>query len=318
MTTKPGAMAPETLAEAVRRYLAAQSKSESTVSTAGSALNRLIAILGGDLPLAELSADDAVTFHESLQNDGLKYKTVATYQTMVLGFLKYLVLRRWASFTMDDLERAREVIASMNGRPPQPLPKLPDEEAVQAILKLATEQVSLPGTERQELTALRNLAMLHVLRSTGVRVQEMLDMKIGDVDMETDGGSAQVTGKGSKQRVVFFDEDAAQWLSQWLYEHPDGGEDSPVFVRLDRKAKDMSSPLTSESVRWVLRGLCKQAGVKNITPHQFRHRFGTAVYLAAGLGPTADLMGHADPGVTRVYAKLAKKHMQAVHAKAKL
>jgi len=307
------------IVDAINEYLDSQQKSPHTVATMRSALNRLIPITGDDLELGDLETNDLIDYHHSLREDGLKFKSVKTYTGMATRFFKYLALRKMVTFTTDDLELAKEIMASRNGREPKTLPKLPDEEAVQAIIKLAERDTADPGTDRQTWAAMRNAAMLHTLRSTGVRVQEMLDLKIGDITWDGGGtGYARVIGKGEKERIVFFDNDATQWVSGWIHEHPDGGNNVPVFVRLDRQIDDYQMALTSESVRFIMRELCKRAGVKRITPHMMRHRFGTALYIAAGLGAAADLMGHASTDTTREYARLAKVQMKAVHAKADL
>jgi len=320
----------EPLAAVVEYYLTSQSKSPRTIKTMRSALNRFLALFGeltdpvsdGDeeeilFTVEDVRAEDLIDYKTTLQDDGLKYETQKTYVAMVRVFLKWLILRQWAHFSSDDLDRAVEAVRYANGRRPAPLPKLPDEDAVQKVLAKAHERTRYDGTDRQIWTASRDAAIVEVLRSTGVRVQELVDMRFGHVHL-ADGYIVVPAGKGEKERYVFLDDAAQFWLSDWMAEHPDGREDCPVFIRLDHVVKDFNMAMTTESVRRTLAGLCEDAGVKKITPHQFRHRFGTAVYVGAGLGAAADLMGHSDPGITRVYAKLALKQMQGMHGKVDL
>jgi site-specific recombinase XerD len=314
MTTKD----TRTLQAVVLAYIGSQQKSPNTLSTMGSALNRLITVAGADLLIVDLTTDHLIDYRQMLLDDDLKFKSCRTYTALAVRFFKYLILREWATFSQGDLDRAKEVLDGMNGRPPEELPKLPDEESVQAIIRLAEEDTRRDGTDRQQWAAMRTAAMLHAMRSTGVRVQELLDLNCGDIHQEGDRAWAMVTGKGSKQRLVFFDPESTNWLRGWLYDHPDGGDDAAIFIRLDRRAPGYETAMSSESVRWILRALCSRAGVRRITPHQFRHRFGTALYIATGLGETADLMGHADPNTTRVYVQLAKQHLQSLHARASL
>lgn len=312
------------LGSAVALYLNGLDKATKTVRTTGSALNRLTDLVGADLLVTDLRADDLIDYRLSLKDDDLAYGTTSTYMRMTVPFFKWLILRDMAGFSRNDLDRALEVIAGMNGRKPQPLPKLPKEDTVTAVLKLAEEKTRVPfdQTDRQIWTALRNVAMLHTLRVTGVRAQELMDLTIGDLVLLVEPGEdeyAIVKGKGDKQRYVFFDDEALRWLRQWVLEHPDGRPEAPLFLRLDRRAPRWDQAwMSTESLRVTLRDMCKEAGHNPIHPHQFRHRFGTAVYVAAGLGPAADLMGHASTDTTRTYAKLARKQMKGAHRKADL
>lgn len=323
-TTQHQDMTDKPLADVVEYYLAGQAKSPKTIKTMRSALNRMLALLYTEddpepitFTVADIRAEDLIDYKTSLQDDGLAYETQKTYTAMVRVFLKWLILRQWAEYTTDDLDRAVEIVKSSNGRRPSPLPKLPDEAAVQKVISVAEQRTRYDLTDRQMWAALRDAAIVHVLRSTGVRVQELVDMQFGHVHL-ADEYIVVPSGKGDKERYVFLDEQAKFWLSEWMLEHPDGREDCPIFIRLDHAVKDYNMAMTTESVRRTLRGLCDEAGVKRLRPHQFRHRFGTAMYIGAGLGPAADLMGHSDTGVTRVYAKLALKQMKSMHSKADL
>lgn len=311
---------PRHLGAAVELYLAGMDKADRTVRTTRTALNRLVTMTGADLLLREMQADTIIEYRIDLKDGDLSWASVSTYMRLVIPFFRWLILRDWAAYSTEDLDRALEVVKGMNGRKPQPLPKLPDEDVVTKIMRLAEERTTLPGTDRQEMAAMRDAAMLHILRVTGVRVQELVDMKIGDIHLDTPEGEeyAIVTGKGDKQRPVFFDDRALWYLKDWLQNHPHGGPEAPVFIRFDRQAPNYESALGTESVRRLLRILCKELGVKAITPHQFRHRYGTAVYVAAGIGATADLMGHSSTDTTRIYAKLARRQMKAAHHKAAL
>lgn len=319
------AKAPEYLTDAIEIYLESQTKSPRTIKTTRSALNRLVQLLSvavpdretPDLPLADLTADDLIDYKAMLARDGLAYETCKTYVSMVRFFLKWLILRQWVEFTTDDLDRAAEIVKASNGRRPAPLPKLPDEDAVDAIIAQAELNTRYDGTDRQIWAALRDAAIVHVLRSTGVRVQELADMRFRDIHL-ADNYIVVPAGKGDKERLVFLDDRARFRLEEWMHEHPDGEDDCPVFIRLDHRLTDYSTAMTTESVRRMLRRLAKEAGVKAIKPHQMRHRFGTAVYVAAGLGAAADLLGHGDTNVTRVYAKLARTQMQGIHSQADL
>ena len=131
-------------------------------------------------------------------------------------------------------------------------------------------------------------------------------------------------GKGRKQRLVYFDEKAWSALSHYLQVRGDGaGRRSlstlPVFARHDRGAGSRVLPISTNSVRTAINDLCQLAGLdETITPHLFRHRFATRVLRAThDLAATQDLLGHASPTTTRIYARLTDEDTQDAHKKAR-
>lgn len=209
--------------------------------------------------------------------------------------------------------RFRRRIKAMRGRPKPPAPpKLPKQGVVQAIVDRAHEQT--PGTRRQVMCRLRTAALVETLRSTGCRVSEIQQLLCQDLGDKT----ARVKGKGDKERVVFFDNRAWASLQTFLDLRGSRRPKDPVFARHDRRAHGIQ-PMSTTAMRNAISELCQAARVEPITPHQFRHHFATKVLAAThDLAATQDLLGHASPVTTRIYAKLDKRHLQAVHAVANL
>ena len=180
-----------------------------------------------------------------------------------------------------------------------------------------------------ELIRLRNIAMLETLRCSGMRVSELVSLKRGDLVRE--GQHAVVTGKGDKQRYVYFDDSAWAAIQTYLRARGDGGRTAgrslgalPLFARHDKGAGRNVLGLTTNAVRHVLEvmiGLANAAADDTleqdhaITPHSFRHWFATRVLATTGdLAATQDLLGHASPATTRVYARVSAERLRAAHA----
>jgi integrase/recombinase XerC len=200
----------------------------------------------------------------------------------------------------------------------RPLPKLPPEDAVLALLDAARQAKSEPNRPRQELARLRNIAMLEALRSSGMRVGELVGLKRDNLDYRTH--SASVIGKGDKQRIVYFDQSAWKAIQVYLQARADGAKGRalyqlPLFARHDKGSGKRTMPLTTETVRKVFAQLAEAAGIEiSMTPHSLRHSFATKMLEATGdLALVQDMLGHSSPATTRIYAKVSSKRMQEAH-----
>jgi integrase/recombinase XerC len=248
----------------------------------------------------------------------------ATRQTYLAALVS------WVHFLLDEglwtlpAEEARRLIRELHaqrGRSTPPLPRLPREELLKALLQAARARPSSPSL-RHELRRLRDLALVLVLRSSGIRVGELVALRRGDFD-PAQGILWIRHGKGGKERLAFLDEAAVRALQAYLQARDAGvrgkGRDHlPLFARHDKGAGAVVRPLTPEGVRRALAALAREAGLEEpLTPHQFRHYFATRVLEATGdLAAVQDLLGHASPTTTRRYARVSPRRLRAVHRQA--
>jgi site-specific recombinase XerD len=172
--------------------------------------------------------------------------------------------------------------------------------------------------------------MLESLRCSGMRVSELVSLKRANLVRE--GRHAVITGKGDKQRYVYFDDAAWSAIETYLRARGDGGRTGgrslgalPVFARHDKGAGRQVLALTTNAVRHVLAEMIERANKGTgdtleqdhaITPHSFRHWFATRVLATTGdLAATQDLLGHSSPATTRVYARVSAERLRAAHAR---
>lgn len=154
----------------------------------------------------------------------------------------------------------------------------------------------------------RDRAVLLMLLDTGMRLQEMTDLNVGDV------GGGQVTirsGKGRKTRIAFIGATTRRALVAWLQHHPQRGEDAPMWAREDGER------LSRDGVRQIIRRMADKAGIKEPGLHDFRRAF--AVNFLNNGGDVLSLqrlMGHSNTSVTSRYVKLAAADLKRTHAKA--
>ncbi|MFH1252731.1 MAG: site-specific tyrosine recombinase/integron integrase [Candidatus Uhrbacteria bacterium] len=227
-------------------------------------------------------------------------KNTQNYHLIALRtFLKYLSRRDIKSLSSDKIELAKaqsRIVAFL------------EDDELKRIL-------AIPTANGEDLIALRDQAILETLFSTGLRVSELANLKIDQVNLKRD--EFTVRGKGEKPRVVFLSDTAKIWLKKYLNKRHDA---SPyMFVCHDRakSGRDDSGPLTSRSVERLVQHYAKAAGItKRITPHTMRHTFATDLLMnGADIRSVQSLLGHASITTTQVYTHITNQQLKEVHKK---
>jgi len=187
---------------------------------------------------------------------------------------------------------------------PRGLPKSLTEEDVESLL-------AAPPVE--EALGLRDKAMLETLYASGLRVSELVTLKLGQVSQ--DMGVVRVVGKGSKERLVPLGEEALEWIRHYLKEaRPEllGGRSSDDLFVTARGAA-----MTRQMFWHLLRRYSTRAGLrKPISPHTLRHAFATHLLNhGADLRVVQLLLGHSDISTTQIYTHVARERLKQLHAK---
>ncbi|MEA1959004.1 MAG: site-specific tyrosine recombinase XerD [Chloroflexota bacterium] len=162
--------------------------------------------------------------------------------------------------------------------------------------------------------AVRDVAMLELLYACGMRVSEMIDLNVGDVNLNA--GFVRCLGKGSKERIIPIHDRAVGSIKEYVSEaRPQllrGKDEDALFLnrRGDR--------LTRQGFWLILKGYAKAAGIKKaVTPHTLRHSFATHVLSGgADLRAVQDLLGHANISSTQVYTHVTGEHVRQAYDKA--
>lgn len=161
-------------------------------------------------------------------------------------------------------------------------------------------------TLRDGCSTIRDLAIVDMLASTGMRVGELVGLDIEDIDLQE--RECIVTGKGNKQRPVYFDARAKLHLQAYLESRTDGS--SALFVSLDRAATRMSIG----GIEGRLRALGKRCGVGRVYPHLFRRTLAThAIDKGMPIEQVQKLLGHARIDTTMHYALVNQNNVKASH-----
>jgi len=267
--------------------------SPRTVTAYRADLERLgadLARLGGDPSAA--SAGDLAAHLRRLRTRNLSPRSVNRALAALRGFYAFLV----ATGRRDD-----DVVASLvSQRTLRHLPRVLDETEVEALL--AVPDPSTPA-------GLRDRAMLELLYATGLRVSELVGLRLSELHL--DRGFLLVVGKGDKERPVPLGDEAERWLRRYLAEARSRlarGRHDRLFVNA------RGAPLTRQGVWKILRGHGLAAGIAELHPHALRHSFATHLLEhGADLRAVQAMLGHADIATTEIYTHVHRERLQRIY-----
>ncbi len=160
--------------------------------------------------------------------------------------------------------------------------------------------------------ARRDRAMLEIIYATGLRVSELVSLKLGDLQLDV--GYLSAFGKRSKQRIVPLGETAIASLRDYLHSGRPGldKEQGSQYLFLNRSGEG----LTRQGFWKIIKRRARQAGIRqNITPHIMRHSFATHLLEnGADLRSVQAMLGHADISTTQIYTHVTRERLRQLHA----
>jgi integrase/recombinase XerD len=187
---------------------------------------------------------------------------------------------------------------------PRNLPKSLTEQDVEQLLAAPDVQTPLGQRDR---------TMFEVLYATGLRVSELVTLRVTQVSM--DMGVVRVMGKGSKERLVPLGEEALDWLRRYLADGRgvllDGQTCDAMFVTARGEG------MTRQMFWYLVKRHAKHGGLnKPLSPHTLRHAFATHLLNhGADLRVVQMLLGHADISTTQIYTHVARERLKSLHAR---
>jgi integrase len=233
--------------------------------------------------------------------------TCATYLAAARAFCRFLDRRGLSSVTY---ERMRAGLAQVMGRQQYRTPRT--DERIPNIITYV-DSLALPTEREPRLAAFRDRALLRVLYTTGVRRDEAIRLNREDVQ---DGHSDQalITGKGGRERVIFFDSSTLRAIRAYIEARADTHR--PLFLRHD-VGRGAPGPrgerwrLGADTVYDVVVKAARALGIR-ATPHSFRHdRASLLLNRGADLSEVQDILGHASPATTkRIYAHYETRRLR--------
>jgi len=253
-------------------------------------LTQFAASIGKDL--VSLEREDLTKFLQHLHGLGLEPRSIARVLVTIRGLCKYLVL---------DGILKRDPSANLESpKSWQSLPKFLIPEEVERLLEAPNVSNDL---------GLRDKAMLEVLYATGVRVSELVSIKVEDVNLDL--GFILTLGKGSKERTVPLGKSAINWIRRYMAIRPRlVGKNSSPFLFVTGKGV----PLTRQSFWKLIVSYGEKARIGHITPHLLRHSFATHLLEnGADLRSVQMMLGHSDISTTQIYTHITNERLKQIY-----
>jgi integrase/recombinase XerD len=247
-----------------------------------------------DLRVREVTQDTCIGFlvHLSAQR-GLTARSQARVLSALRGLFTHLVRQRHVTcHPLVDL------------RAPKMVRRLPSTLSHREVLELLQAPCSVPT-----LLGRRDAAMLHTMYASGLRVSELVGLKLDELNMQS--GYLSTHGKGNKRRLVPIGDVALAHMHRYLDEvRPQWAPpiDRERFAFLSARGK----PITRQAFWNTVRKYAVAAGiVKHLSPHTLRHSFATHLMQGgADLRVVQTLLGHADISTTQVYTHVTREHLR--------
>ena len=244
--------------------------------------------------LLSVEREDLQNYIQQLHKTGLEARSIARALVTVRSLYKFLVL---------DNHLKRDPSANLESpKSWQSLPKFLVSEEVDRLLGSPDVSTDL---------GLRDKAMLEVLYATGLRVSELVTLKISDLNLDL--GFLLTLGKGSKERTVPLGQSAINWTRKYLTARTrllSGKASSNLFVN----AK--GQPLTRQVFWKLIVVYGEKAGIGHITPHLLRHSFATHLLEnGADLRSVQMMLGHSDISTTQIYTHITNERLREVYKK---
>lgn len=231
-------------------------------------------------------------FSRTLQELGVQPRSVARILSGVRSFYRFLTLEGEVETDPTELLESPKI-----GKHLPEVLSLPEIDAIESAIDLTKPE------------GIRDLAIIEVLFSCGLRISELIGLKISELYLEE--GYLRVHGKGRKERLVPISETAIERLRQWFVVRQGvavkPGEEDYVFISL-RRGKHLSRI----SLFVYIKDYATRAGIrKNISPHTFRHSFATQLLEGgANLRAIQAMLGHEDIATTEIYMHIDKSHLR--------
>jgi integrase/recombinase XerD len=254
---------------------------------------------------AWLAAQGGASIEHSRESDLLGYiaarhaTTRATTANRRLTVLKRFF--RWA--LREKLTSSDPTLKLRNAKQPLRVPKSLSQAQVEALLE---------APDLDKPLGLRDRAMLELLYACGLRVSELVTLKTVQVGLTE--GCLRVTGKGRKERLVPFGEQAREWIERYLRqaraEILAGQSSDALFITARGGA------MTRQMFWKLIKAHAQRAGIDApLSPHTLRHAFATHLLNhGADLRAVQMLLGHADISTTTIYTHVARERLRALHA----
>ncbi len=253
-----------------------------------------------ELDYLKINKDNVRSYLKYLDNLKYKNSSIGRNISALRSFYRFLVIK----------ERiGKNIFASIrNPKIERKLPNFLSELDMERILEFSTNENYKPN-----IYTSRDLLIIELLYDTGCRVDELVNIKLKDINQTEK--SIKVLGKGAKERIVFYGEYGREYLESYLIDREvllNGRKSEYLFVSLE------SDQLTTRRIAQIIEDILKIVGIKNkVTPHTLRHTFATHLLNNnADLRSVQELLGHSSLSTTQIYTHVSNERLRHVYLEA--
>ncbi len=273
---------------------------ENTVVSYGEDYKKLLEFLGSDSDIEKISLQDLRFCVGSLSAQKYSTATINRFIASLKSLFAYS--QKFGRLKVNPALELKSL------KLPKHLPNFMTGSEVDALC--AAPQ------KKELLWASRDKAIFELLYSSGCRVSELASLKLGD--FSSGGKSAVVKGKGKKDRIVYFEDDARKALSDYLIDR------KALLLRLKNPGQKAlfvnkkGGALTARGIRWIVERYSGAEGTnRHVSPHAFRHTFATAMLSeGADVRVVQEMLGHSSISTTQRYTHVTTQQLIDIYKKA--
>lgn len=275
--------------EFLRYLLIDKGYSNNTIESYKTDLDKFLEYNKGKT-ISDISNNDLKNYVKWLKENKLNEKSISRNISCLRSFYKFLVIEKYTKNNIADsvyLPKIKKM-----------LPTTLTEEEVTNLLDV----------DLTDCFSYRNKAMLEVMYATGMRVSELVNLKLNDIDLSQD--IIRVFGKGSKDRIVPIGDYAKEYLTIYLKEYRSfmlkKYNNDYVFLN------NHGSKMTRQGFFKIIKKLASEKGIKKeLSPHTIRHSFASHLLkYGADLRTIQELLGHSDISTTQIYTHLTNEELR--------
>ena len=243
---------------------------------------------------SQLNIRSARLFPAKLHQSGKSAKSIQRMLSSCRSFFRYLLQQEVVQMNPFETVQAPKA--------PQTLPKTMSVDDLQSLL----------DQKMVDPAGIRDLAIMELMYSSGLRLSELADLNLGDIDFEQ--MQVPVTGKGNKDRIVPVGEKAATAIRNWLQVRNKLAKADEIALFVNQRG----ARLSQRGIQLRLNQFVKKyLPGRKLHPHMLRHSFASHILQSSGdLRSVQEMLGHADIATTQIYTHLDFQHLAKVYDKA--
>ncbi len=213
---------------------------------------------------------------------------------------------RWA--LQEKLINSDPTLGLITAKTPLRVPKHITERQVEDLLSAPDIKTAI---------GVRDRTMLELLYASGLRVSELVNLTLLNINLNEQ--VVQIVGKGNKERLIPFGEQAQDWLQRYIHQSRDellqGKQSQALFITV--RGANAGSSMTRAMFWYLITKYAKKVGIPGkVSPHTLRHAFATHLLNhGADLRVVQMLLGHSDISTTTIYTHIARERLKKIHAK---